>query len=361
VAELLRALAGRRLLLAAKEAGAGSLLAGLVDSLAPAPGSLAVASAGAMGFFAGKPVDTLQLEAHALDVARADRILASVKPSVLLAGASAGASVEKILLRAAARAGVPSYSLVDHYWNLWQRFADERTAQRWVYLPERIFVPGEPCRQRMLSEGCPPERLEVFEHPALGAPTAPAGNRNEIRSRLRAALTITRSARVLLFVSEYRFPDDPLWHWEQPAQEDIDGLIRLLLEAARACGDCVVLIKLHPAQAAAPAAWTAGVPPALFRVVGAYPKRDLFGAVDAAVGLNSMLLLEAALSGVPAYSYHLSRTTPATWLSTIRREIIELQEAAQMKEIICALPAQASRRLSGHGKGRRREGSPSAR
>ena len=341
VSNALRALAGRRLVLAAKEAGAGSLLAAMLDTLRPAGESVVVVSSAAARFFEGARAKLLNAEAGWFPDQAAEDLLRQAAPQAILVGASAGPSVEKILIRAAVRNGIPAYSFVDHYWNLWQRFADERSAARWAYLPDRIFVPAEHCRNRIVAQGCDPQRVEVFEHPLLAAARARGEDAAaaELRRKARAELGIPAAATVLLFVSEYVFPRDPLWQWEQPEQADIDGLLQLLLRSAQQAGagsgrDWVVLVKLHPAQESPPLGVLRSFPSALYRIAKDVDKGAIISAADAAFGLNSMLLLEAALGGLPAYSHHAVSAGSDAWLSRIRPEVVELSDPADFARAV---------------------------
>lgn len=321
-------LRGRRLLLGAKEAGAATLLAALATDWQPAPGSICLTTEAGAPFFAGGPL------ARHVEIVPRDGLepewlrerLKHVAPAAIAVGASAGRSIEKQLMRAGEAAGIPVHAFVDHYWNLWQRFADEDTARRWAYLPDRIYVPAMACRDRILAQGCPATRVEVFRHPLLDRRTAPAAMD---RARAREALAIPQDAVVAMFVSEYRFGTSQLWQWEEPAQADIEGLLRILLagaEQSRLDGTVkpLVLIKMHPAESHEWEWVRAPFSADLAQVVHGFDKGSLFAAVDSAFGLNSMLLLEVANAGLPAYSFHSTAGPTGTRLSSIRPEIVEL-------------------------------------
>jgi len=317
-------LAGRRLLLAAKEAGAGSLLAALLPQLRPAPGSLCLVSETAASYFAQSDIETLRLGEAAPGMGEGElaALIERTEPEAIVCGASAGASIEKLALVAGTVRGIPVASFVDHYWNLWQRFADEETAARWAYLPDLLCVPAEQCARNIVAAGCPQERVRVFAHPLLEGAAAPAP---VDRAAARAALGLPAEATVWLFVSEYGFPLSDLWQWEQPPESDIEGLLRLLLEkAAQAPENLLVAVKKHPAERRDWAPVCAEYPGVSTRIIGAADKAALFSASDAAFGLNSMLLLEAARAGVPAFSHHVSGDGRETWLSTIRPEVVEV-------------------------------------
>ena len=58
-------------------------------------------------------------------------------------------------------------SFLDHYWNLWQRFSNEKTLQKWYYLPNYIFVQHKICKEKMISLGCNSKIIKLFKHPIL--------------------------------------------------------------------------------------------------------------------------------------------------------------------------------------------------
>jgi hypothetical protein len=67
-------------------------------------------------------------------------------------------------------------------------------------------------------------------------------------------------------------------------------------------------------------------------------KEELFKITDIAVGLNSMLLIEASQLGIPVYSYHETCCDEGNWLSRIRPEINELYSRRSIEEVIlCTL------------------------
>lgn len=323
----IQSLRGRRLVFAAKEAGAGSLLAVLAGSLEPASGSLCLVSKTAAPYFEGLtlPVHRLGDAAPGIGLIQLESLLRQIAPEALVCGASAGASIEKCAMRIAQMLGIPVHSFVDHYWNLWQRFAHEVTANPWTYQPDYVYVPAKQCRNRIVAQGCPPERVRVFSHPLIDqVPTDMPS-----RSAAREALGFDPEATVWLFVSEYGFPPSDLWQWEQASDADIEGLLRLLLSHAshaRQQQGCPVsvIIKLHPAETRNWQAICADYPTVKIVTLRTFDKAILFAASDVAFGLNSMLLLEATRAGVPAYSCHVSGVGRDTWLSSFRPEVIEL-------------------------------------
>jgi hypothetical protein len=313
----LESLAGLRLVMGAKEAGAGSVLAALAAQWRPAPGSCAFVSPVAAQYFNASPVDfqvVTELDAH--------QAIQALSPDAVVVGASAGRSIEKDLIVAARRAAVPVAAVVDHFWNLWQRFADAETAEKWRYLPDVVFVPSDGSAVRIVSQGAPSDHVRVYRHPLLDVRVPPS--RAE-RLDARRTLALPDNAVVVLFVSEYVFPPSDTWQWEQPVVGEIEWLRDRLCDAAERLSKrgqpTSVLVKLHPAQVA-----DGGFDrnDDACRVVGNLDKRLLFAAADVAIGLNSMLLAEAAAAGTPSFSCHRDHSDPGSWLSSHLSTITEL-------------------------------------
>ncbi len=329
----------RRIVVCAKEAGAGAYLAALlVQAKLPAERMRIFARPEAAVFFeqAGLKCTVVHEGDEQAVMMRVFGQVAdflAFAPDLVLVGASAGASPEKALILEARRRGVPVYSFVDHYWNLWQRFAHEQTAERWFYLPDRIYVLNESLRARLVALGCPPEVAAVHAHPVL----AGAMPVTMSRSKARGELKIPDGARVALYVSEYVFAEDPLWKWDQPSEDDIRGFLAALLQAA--AGLAVVVIKLHPAESVD--RWDAllgGQEPASYRVVKQFDKSGLFEAADVVFGLNSMLVLEAMRAGKLAYSFHPQTGGPgadrSAWLSEIESGLVELGSVEELEKVL---------------------------
>lgn len=315
----------KRLLLAATEAGAGALLAALVRQWRPAEGSVVIASPVATPYF-----ENLSLRVISEDMSdgEIDGLLASTMPDRVVIGASVGHSIEKRILTAAQSRGMEVDAFIDHYWNLWQRFADPDTARPWRYMPNRLHLPANICVERLVSCGAPAENVCVYDHPLLGR--AATKRRTHLGCELRASLGIPKEAVVALFVSEYLFDTDPIWRWDQPHAADYVGLLSQLLNisAKSSLGrPVVVLVRPHPNEPRE--RWDAlcnALSGSQWRNAANVSKEELLSVANLAFGLNSMLLLEAASSGLPVYSFHTQASPRDSWLSSIRSEIIELPD-----------------------------------
>lgn len=312
-------------MLAAHEAGAGSMLAALATQWRLSPDSVVIASDVASPYFAGCG---LHVVSDRIDEDGIAALLARHQLKGVVVGCAAGPSVEKKVLRVAQTLGLQVDAYVDHYWNVWQRFAAPRDARPWIVLPDRIHVPASACMEPLIAAGYPRERVEVFSHPLMtiaGIPRDAA-----LRQQQRARLDIGEDQVVAVFVSEPLFESDPKWDWDQAHEEDYCHLLELLLKLS--AGDelhesLTVLVRCHPAEPKE--RWQSvceSVPGSSWRNASRIKKDALFSVADIFLGLNSMLLLEAAAAGIPSFSMHTIKDRQHSWLSTIRSEIVELAD-----------------------------------
>jgi hypothetical protein len=330
----------RRILVGAKEAGAGAFLAALLRDRGDLGKVAIFATREAAPYFEQVGFVVTEVASEG-DAERARSAFEEFAPDLVLVGASAGASHEKLLLLEARRRGIKVYSFVDHFWNLWQRFADEKTAARWTYLPDQIFVVNPLMRDRMVRGGCPTDRLQIIEHPVLDQ-SVPRSSSPSPAETFRE-LKVPESSRAILFVSEYVFPSSALWNWDQPREEDIAGLLKTLLLSvqnlnAKGTRKTVILVKLHPQEPRSRWEWLLqDFSPSLYRVIQAYDKSRLIDAVDQVWGLNSMLLLEALERKKKVYSYHSTGGAPEereAWLSHWQPKVVEAQTTEEVDSIL---------------------------
>lgn len=327
---------GKKVILIAKEAGAGSLLAALANDWQLNKNSICIVSKIAYKYFIGLGLDILtagdgETLPNSLNITE---LLHNV--DAVVTGASAGLSIEKEMVKLAFLADVPSFTYVDHYWNLWQRFADGITAERWTCIPNKIFVPDERLIDKIIKQGAPQDIVNSFIHPLL--------NSKENISRIdklvsKKRLNIPIEGIVILFVSEYGFPISNKWNWEQPPESDIKGLLDTILNVSRKINNDTdyslnIVVKLHPADEHDWLEICDNFNDVKLNIIVDCEKSVLFSATDIAFGLNSMLLLEAAQFGIPSYSFHHSNQSQENWLSSYRDEIFELTSERQCMDKI---------------------------
>ena len=328
----------KKILFGAKEAGAGSLLAELAAIWEPKFGSLALVTEISCDYFKKKSIKTRIIE-ETITIEETINIIQEIDPDIVVVGASVGASIEKKLILASLRINKPIASFVDHYWNLWQRFANEETAEKWFYNPDYIFVPTLNCYERIILQGAPSAKLFVFEHPLINKYIidSPQFDADVAREKLDLLQTDT----IVLFISEYNFANSDKWEWEQSPDKDIKELLNALLFSANQISDknrnVIIIIKMHPTQTENFSDILYGYSENSYRIVYSFDKVSLFQVCDVAFGLNSMLLLEAVRFGIPSYSYYGHDTDNRIHLTTIHNKIKEISNLNSCKGIISDL------------------------
>lgn len=321
-------------LIVVQEAGAGALLASLIPDFAIAPGSIVLASPIAAQYFIDSKITLLDVS---LSEERLKDLILDINPSVIITGASIGVSMEKSATVIANRLGIVVDAYIDHYWNLWQRFADPITFEKWAIHPNHIYVPELVCADILRMHGCPVKVIKKYDHPLLKINKKINADDLVIRNlRCRSELGIPEDAITALFVSEYLYENDPFWCWDQPSEKEFEDLLSLLLSISGAIDTKLmyVLVRCHPNESQS--RWNdlcEKFPGAKWVNVSKIPKEDLFAISDLAFGLNSMLLLEASAFEIPVYSYHSADRSNRPWLSEIRAEVIELNSAEYVREL----------------------------
>lgn len=326
----------KRLLIIANEAGSSSLLAEFTNLWQPDTGSAVVCSQVGARYF-GAINFPVYPDCEFPGVEDAVEFIKKINPDWVILGTSVGFSVEKLFILAARISRARTAAFVDHYWNLWQRFAHEVSAEKWFYRTDFIFVSSHKCFAEMVSFGLEESRLHVFSNPLLERAASCVPGRS--RRRILTDLGLKTDQRAVLFVSEWLYPADPLWDWEQAAPGDLEYFLSSVLRGVELVNkvstiDVSVIIKLHPSQSELPHDIFRDFDPSSYRVVAEFSKTELFSVSDVAFGLDSMLLLEAARAGIASYSFHKSGEGRGRWLSDLRREIVELGSATDVQTVL---------------------------
>jgi hypothetical protein len=221
-----------------------------------------------------------------------DALLASV--AVVLTGTSLRVELDSCFWCAARAAGIPSMALLDHWKNYAERFTIEAPFDT---LPSLVAVMDEIAANELIARGCPPNRVVVTGQPRFDTLTGVVSP--EERARARTSLGIDPSRRVAVFASEPRgAPYDDGKGFTQ-----VDAL-EMFVDAVQAVAeDALVLVKLHPVEQAEPVAAalsSRGGPDA--RILETSSVREVIAAADVFCGMSSIVLLDAALLGLPTVS-----------------------------------------------------------
>lgn len=281
-------------MIVARDAGAASALAPVVAALAEdetfRPFVVSWGPARAIFEAAGMVVQPFPEDPAPGQI---DTQLASV--AVVLTGTSLQVELDSRFWSAARRAGIPSMALLDHWKNYAERFTIDAPFDA---LPSLVAVMDEIAANELVARGCPPDRVVVTGQPRFDTLTGVVSP--EERAQARALLGVDTSRRVAVFASEPR--GAPYDDGKSFAQVDA---LEMFLDAVEAgAEDVLVLVKLHPveqAQAVAAALSSRGRPDA--RVLETPSVREVIAAADVFCGMSSIVLLDAALLGLPTVSF----------------------------------------------------------
>jgi len=302
---------GARTLVGVNEAGAGAIIGAILQEEAPhntvaiMAGPGAAKSLGTLGFkvLRGPFTDTsVYCEAERFG------------PDRIVVGASLGMSVEKQLISLGRTRGIPIATVIDGHVNLWQRFAGERPAERWRWVPDEVFVLNEALRERLLGYGYPPDGLI-----ALLTSTHRRGlllQPNLVRRRyVRRQLGVAPSTVLVTLVHETGISDDSDWNWDNPdsvVNEHMRTLVDVaadLVDGERRAGlDVRLVVKAHPTDACVRIRDDFGhaqVESVIF--VNDIDRYALVAESRVVIGVGSMLLHEAAHLNPACISLKLTR------------------------------------------------------
>jgi hypothetical protein len=206
----------------------------------------------------------------------------------VLTGTSFEAGLDGRFWSAAGMAGAPAVALLDHWCNYAERFSDRAPLD---CLPDALAVMDEAAASALRAVGFPPERIHITGHPHLDEITPVA--RDE-RTVARRALGVSDDRRIVTFASE---PVAPGAHRDPgyTAAEAVEAVRRAIAGVAP---DALLVIRPHPREGQ-PAALS-GEPETLVARIGT--PREATAASDVMTGMGSILLLEAALAGIPTVS-----------------------------------------------------------
>jgi hypothetical protein len=319
----------------AKEAGGGALLAGLINVGDNNLRNIFIGGESALPYFSGSNIKTYSDKNTDLEL---EAILLSERPDKIITVAATGFSIDKRIYLLARKHEIPIFSYVDHYWNIWQRFADPVTIKKWAFMPDKIFLPDQKCIDRAIIHGAEKSRLFVYSNPLLMNVALKKETQNELILSKRRKYNVPADAIVALYISETLFQYDKNWEWDQPTMQDLSSLLQILLKISLKPINnnkrVIILVRAHPSEEKG--VWDNVCklyPDALWINASDIPKEDLLIISSMAFGLNSILLLEAAIGGIPSFSYHEIKTNSQMWLSTLRDEIIELNDQTQIIEL----------------------------
>ena len=289
-----------RAIIGVHEAGAGALI-GALWRQEPLPRSSPMIFAGPGAAIAMREL-SLKCREGPFNPEQIFTDLDEFDPKIVVTGASLGDSVERLLLSYARRRGIHTVSVVDGYVNLWQRFCGKQRSDSWAWLPDKVVVVNQEVRRRLLSHGCPPERVHsLSRHPLPSSEIVDLsvkGRRNSIREELG----LPQGCRFITLIHETGLAGHATWGWDNPLEvvrEHIKVLVETLVQEVlreRAAGENLFLVvKEHPTDRCPDfCESTIDARGDAVRLVHKIDRHALVGESTAVFGVGSMLLHEAA-------------------------------------------------------------------
>ena len=295
----------RSILVGIKEAGAADFLLQLLKDAHPALTVFVVAHRAAAKILT-KLSNVIQVpDEFDIDIAA---LIAVRRADFVLVGASIGWSIEKAMTIAARKAGIPVYSFIDNYMNVWQRFAHQITAEKWYYAPDTIYSASHQTTGRLCAEGFPPQKVLTTTHPSLQKNSFQSRSA-DLASNFRTEHNLTDSAITLTIVMESGYIYSDLWNWDnievdiEPVRTRLLSTILSFCESANKKGlEAVVLIKAHPSDGMGDiTSITKKYSPDTYRFLFDTNNETLISVSTAIFGIGSMLLYEAGAKSRRAY------------------------------------------------------------
>jgi len=275
----------------------------------------------------------------------ARELLSRIKPRLVIVGTAVNPETFGFeLISAATTAGISTLGVVDAFGNADYRFRGH-TDNPLYYAPEWLAVPDQWTKEAYVELGYPADRLAVCGHPHYDYVLDTAARlrkQDRQRSRERLFPGNHNNAPVVLFIAEISTGINPSQCSCTPdyslngsgTYTDRTGIVlEEFLEALSLCEqEYFLVLRLHPKNTREELA------PFLkyfHQVSQAEPPLPLVFAADLAVGMTSMLLLEAAILGRPTLSI-VPREDEKTLLPTIRLNITPC--ATTRRELRTVLP-----------------------
>ena len=219
----------------------------------------------------------------------------------ILAGTSISGNLEKSYVRRAREQGVPGFSVLDHWCEYNVRF--QYTVGHLNAVPDTIFVPDGIARQDLLDLGIPERRIIISGHPAFDVAEKAAQDFSEKkRSRVLQRLALKDELDNVLFVSEPVDSDHGIKNLNYSEFSLLERICRTLAQLEKEIRPPLV-IKLHPREDSSKydSVLKAYNTLKIISVKDEIDRFDLMLSAKLVLGISSLLLLEAAIIGLPVY------------------------------------------------------------
>lgn len=226
----------------------------------------------------------------------------------VLTATSISGNLESAVVRRSRDQGVPVLSILDQASEYDRRF--QGVGGELAAVPDVVFVPNETARHDLLGRGVSSQRVVVSGNPALDhLPQARMRFSDHTRQQVLGELAVGDSPGFILFVSEPISTDhaDGTRYSEWSALQLTLATVRAMSAARRPA----VVVKTHPREA--PTKFDRVITDCGDVQVRTAPlfidRHDLVMASNLVIGIESTLLTEAAVLGVPCVSLPPGRHT----------------------------------------------------
>ena len=226
--------------------------------------------------------------ASGVGLATARKVLPAA--DLIITGTSFVSDFERDIWEISQVSGAPSIAVIDTWGNFRRRF--ERTDNGREIRPNAVGVIDEWCADEFHGLGFSRDTMHVVGHPHLQTVVDKVTARRASRKPC--------SPRVLVFVSE---PLKERFHGEQYLGYDQFEVFALVASSLSGIEDITLKLKLHPAEEER--TWrewlqSAGNRQYAETQITSETPEDLLVQADGVIGMESMMLLEATMAGVPA-------------------------------------------------------------
>lgn len=294
-------LEGKQVLVVASDAGAALFLAPVIEKIRPLNAVKVIAGKHAAVTFRHQGIIHEQMdEEQPFDIA-AQSLLKQQHYGVALLGTNLGPGLEKVIIQKASEYHCRTMAVVDHYWHLWQRFADLEKRIPNQYLPDDIWVFEPWQKDRLITKNIPENRMHVAHHPyfeSLKEQNWPSEKR-----RFCQEYGINPDALVVTYASEPPPTRKTDWKSEEPAQDTIvavaDMVAKTISRLNRDRQPVQLVVKKHPSETEEFLQNIWATLEEQCTVLSDYPPKTLIQASEVVLGMTSIFLLEAQAMGKP--------------------------------------------------------------
>lgn len=259
-------------------------------------------------------------------------ILNELQPDLVLLSSTPGDSLEKFILSSARALAIPVVGALDHFWNLWQRFADPITMKKWVYLPDSLIVFDKAVKSRVRTQGA---RLPVYICPFKVRDAVPPQSTS---FEWKRKVGVPEGRPLVAFISENLFRSSKKWKWDQASEDCYRNLGLILLKKISVLefkGQRPhLIVKKHPAENRDWNKILGGRFKDNYSIIGVTDTAALLESSELIFGLNSQLLIEAVHRGRSVYSFHSDKAYRKNALSSFIKGITELTSEKAVEKVI---------------------------